>query len=113
MSCPREPAMYVVTEPVYGGPRRMAVVRDAADATQLVAMGFRFPRVVIRQSEQGDIRVDDIPSRDGVWLGDDINGYIRETHFDGEKIDEAAAWLHEQAVEAYPDSDYAKKARAS
>jgi hypothetical protein len=46
-----------------------------------------------------------------VWLGDGMNGRHGEGYFDGDKIGEAADWLHEQALIAYPGSEYAKGAR--
>lgn len=42
-----------------------------------------------------------------VWIGDDLNGRKAEEHFFPEQFHEIAGWLHQEAVHAYPQSDYA------
>jgi hypothetical protein len=47
---------------------------------------------------------------DGGWtvkLGDATNGFVAEANVGS--LDEAAQWLHEQAHEHFPDSEYAQK----
>lgn len=46
-----------------------------------------------------------------VWLGDQHNGMLDSATFDGNALDDASAWLNEQALEHYPNSSYAKVKR--
>lgn len=44
-----------------------------------------------------------------VWLGDDVNGKKATQGFYPREFAEAGKWLHEAALEHYPDSEYAKR----
>ena len=48
-----------------------------------------------------------------VVLGDDLNGIRAARIFCPDDMPEAARWLHEAAVEQWPDSEYARKAQSS
>ena len=43
-----------------------------------------------------------------VWLGDDTNGKKAIRSFYPDDLGKAAKWLHEAALEHYPESEYAK-----
>jgi hypothetical protein len=47
---------------------------------------------------------------DGGWevqLGDQLNGFVAETWFDNAKLDDAAAWLADNAKRHFPKSEFA------
>ena len=44
-----------------------------------------------------------------VWLGDHMNGHKADGYFRENELDAAAAWLHEQALVHYPQSQYARE----
>lgn len=42
-----------------------------------------------------------------IKIGDHMNGFKAEEQFEDFESEEAAKWLHDEAIRLYPDSDYA------